>query len=113
MMLVRAVIKPFKLEDVLEALRDLDIRGVTAIEVSGFGRQGGHVEMYRGIEYRIDFLPKIELEIVVTDELVDDVLAAIRDGAGTGKIGDGKIWVVPVDRVVRVRTGDEGPNAVA
>ena len=113
MMLVRAVINPFKLEDVLEALRDLDIRGVTAIEVSGFGRQGGHVEMYRGIEYRIDFLPKIELEIVVTDELVDDVLAAIRDGAGTGKIGDGKIWVVPVDRVVRVRTGDEGPNAVA
>ena len=113
MMLVRAVIKPFKLDDVLEALRDLDVRGVTAIEVSGFGRQGGHVEMYRGIEYRIDFLPKIELEIVVTDELVDDVLAAIRDGAGTGKIGDGKIWVVPVDRVVRVRTGDEGPNAVA
>ena len=113
MMLVRAVIKPFKLEDVLEALRDLDIRGVTAIEVSGFGRQGGHVEMYRGIEYRIDFLPKIELEIVVTDELVDDVLAAIRDGAGTGKIGDGKIWVVPVDRVMRVRTGEEGPNAVA
>jgi nitrogen regulatory protein P-II 1 len=113
MMLVRAVIKPFKLEDVLEALRDLDVRGVTAIEVSGFGRQGGHVEMYRGIEYRIDFLPKIELEIVVTDELADDVLAAIRDGAATGKIGDGKIWVVPVDRVVRVRTGDEGPNAVA
>ena len=113
MMLVRAVIKQFKLEDVLEALRDLDVRGVTAIEVSGFGRQGGHVEMYRGIEYRIDFLPKIELEIVVTDELADDVLAAIRDGAATGKIGDGKIWVVPVDRVVRVRTGDEGPNAVA
>jgi nitrogen regulatory protein P-II 1 len=113
MMLVRAVIKPFKLEDVLEALRDLDVRGVTAIEVSGFGRQGGHVELYRGIEYRIDFLPKIELEIVVTDELADDVLAAIRDGAATGKIGDGKIWVVPVDRVVRVRTGDEGPNAVA
>jgi nitrogen regulatory protein PII len=113
MMLVRAVIKPFKLEDVLEALRDLDIRGVTAIEVSGFGRQGGHVEMYRGIEYRIDFLPKIELEIVVTDELVDDVLAAICNGAGTGKIGDGKIWVVPVDRVMRVRTGEEGPNAVA
>jgi nitrogen regulatory protein P-II 1 len=112
MMLVRAVIKPFKLENVLEALRDLDVRGVTAIEVSGFGRQGGHVEIYRGIEYRIDFLPKIELEIVVTDELVDDVLTAIRDGAGTGKIGDGKIWVVPVDRVVRVRTGDEGPNAV-
>ncbi len=113
MMLVRAIIKPFKLEDVLESLRDLDVRGVTAIEVSGFGRQGGHVEIYRGIEYRIDFLPKLELEIVVTDELVDDVLAAIRDGAGTGKIGDGKIWVVPVDRVVRVRTGEEGPSAVA
>jgi nitrogen regulatory protein P-II 1 len=113
MMLVRAIIKPFKLEDVLESLRDLDVRGVTAIEVSGFGRQGGHVEIYRGIEYRIDFLPKLELEIVVTDELVDDVLAAIRDGAGTGKIGDGKIWVVPVDRVVRVRTGEEGPDAVA
>ena len=112
MMLVTAVIKPFKLEDVLEALRDLDIRGVTAIEVSGFGRQGGHVEMYRGIEYRIDFLPKIELEIVVPDELVDEVLVAISGGAGTSKIGDGKIWVVPVDRVVRVRTGEEGPAAV-
>jgi nitrogen regulatory protein P-II 1 len=112
MMLVTAVIKPFKLEDVLEALRDLDIRGVTAIEVTGFGRQGGHIETYRGVEYRIDFLPKIQLEVVATEAVVDDVVAAIRGGAGTGKIGDGKIWVSPVSRVVRVRTGEEGEAAV-
>jgi nitrogen regulatory protein PII len=112
MMLVKAVIKPFKLEDVLESLRDLDVRGVTAIEVTGFGRQGGHVEMYRGIEYRIDLLPKIEIEVVVNDDLVDDVVAAIHGGATTGKIGDGKVWVTPVERVVRVRTGEEGPAAL-
>jgi nitrogen regulatory protein P-II 1 len=112
MMIVTAVIKPFKLEDVLEALRDLDIRGVTAIEVTGFGRQGGHIETYRGVEYRIDFLPKIQLEVVATEAVVDDVVAAIRGGAGTGKIGDGKIWVSPVSRVVRVRTGEEGEAAV-
>ena len=112
MMLVTAVIKPFKLDDVLEALRDLDVRGVTAIEVTGFGRQGGHVETYRGVEYRIDFLPKIQLEVVATEAAVDDVVAAISAGAGTGKIGDGKIWVSPVDRVLRVRTGEEGPAAI-
>jgi nitrogen regulatory protein PII len=110
--LVNAIIKPFKLEDVLEALRDLDVRGVTAIEVSGFGRQGGHVEMYRGVEYRMDFLPKIEIQVVTTDEMVDQVVAAIRDGAATGKIGDGKLWVTPVDEVVRIRTGERGADAV-
>ena len=109
---VTAVIKPFKLDDVKEALRDLDIQGMTVIEVTGVGRQGGHVETYRGAEYRIDLLPKLCLELVVDDAAVAAVIDAISAGAVTGKIGDGKVWVVPVDTIVRLRTGEQGPDAV-
>ncbi|MEO6123452.1 MAG: P-II family nitrogen regulator [Ilumatobacteraceae bacterium] len=112
MKLITAIIKPFKLDDVTEALRDLDIAGVTTSEVTGFGRQGGHAETFRGAEYRIDFLPKVQIEIVVPDDQADAVVAAVRDGAATGKIGDGKIWVRDVERVVRVRTGQEGDDAL-
>ncbi len=109
---VTAVIKPFKLDNVQEALRDLEIQGMTVTEVSGFGRQGGHSEVYRGTEYRIDLLPKLCLELVVDDADVDDVIDAIRSGAATGKIGDGKIWVTRVDTVVRLRTMERGPDAL-
>jgi nitrogen regulatory protein P-II 1 len=112
MKLVTAVIKPFKLDDVQEALRDLEIQGMTVTEVRGFGRQGGHAEVYRGAEYRIEFLPKIRLDIVVADEMADAVVEAMRTGAATGKIGDGKAWVTDVERVVRFRTGEEGPDAL-
>jgi nitrogen regulatory protein PII len=112
MKLVTAVIKPFKLDDVSEALRDLDVRGMTVSEVRGFGRQGGHAEVYRGAEYRIDFVPKIRIEVVATDESVDDVIDAIAAGAATGKIGDGKIWVTNVERVVRIRTREEAADAL-
>ncbi len=112
MKMVTTIIKPFKLDDVLEALRDLDVRGVTSTEVRGFGRQGGHVEVYRGVEYRIDFVPKVQLDVVVDDHQIDDVIEVIRAGALTGKIGDGKIWIRDIDRVVRVRTGEEGSAAV-
>jgi nitrogen regulatory protein PII len=113
MKLVTAIIKTFKLEDVQESLRDLTISGLTVTEVRGFGRQGGHSEVYRGAEYRIEFLPKLRLEIVVGDELVDAVVEAIRRGATTGKIGDGKVWVTDVERVVRLRTGEEGADALS
>ena len=109
---VTAIIKPFKLENVQEALRDLDIQGMTVTEVSGVGRQGGHVETYRGAEYRIDLLPKLCVEVVVDDGALHAVVDAIRDGAVTGKIGDGKIWVIPVDDAVRLRTGEHGPDAL-
>jgi nitrogen regulatory protein P-II 1 len=109
---VTAIIKPFKLENVQEALRDLDIQGMTVTEVSGAGRQGGHSEVYRGAEYRIDLLPKLCIEVVVADEQVDAVIEAIRDGAMTGKIGDGKLWVVPVEQLVRLRTGEQGTEAL-
>ena len=109
---VTAIIKPFKLENVQEALRDLDVQGMTVTEVSGVGRQGGHVETYRGAEYRIDLLPKLRVEVVVDDDDVGAVVDAIRDGAVTGKIGDGKIWVTPVDDVVRLRTGEHGSDAL-
>ena len=112
MKLVTAIIKPFKLDDVKEALRDLDVRGMTMSEVNGFGRQGGHSEVYRGAEYTIDFVPKVRLDLVVADEAVDAIVDAIRNGAATGRIGDGKIWVTDVGRVVRVRTGDEGADAL-
>lgn len=112
MKLVTAVIKPFKLDDVQEALRDLEIQGMTVTEVRGFGRQGGHAEVYRGAEYRIEFLPKIRLDLVVADDRADAVVEAIRTGAATGKIGDGKAWVTDVDRVVRFRTGEEGEDAL-
>ena len=113
MKLITAVIKPFKLEDVQEALRDLDVGGMTVTDVTGHGRQGGHTEVYRGAEYRISLLPKLRIEVVVSDELVDVVVDAICAGAATGRIGDGKVWVTDVVRVVRVRTTEEGDEALA
>ena len=113
MKLITAVIKPFKLEDVQEALRDLDIGGMTVTDVTGHGRQGGHTEVYRGAEYRISLLPKLRIEVVVSDERVDVVVDAICAGAATGRIGDGKVWVTDVVRVVRVRTTEEGDDALA
>ncbi len=112
MKLITAVIKPFKLDDVKDALRSLDTAGMTVGEVRGFGRQGGHTETYRGAEYRVDFVPKVRVEIVVDDSTVDAVVDAIRGAAATGQIGDGKIWVTDVGRIVRIRTGDEGSDAV-
>jgi nitrogen regulatory protein P-II 1 len=110
--LITAIIKPFKLENVQEALADLDVRGMTVAEVSGVGRQGGHSETYRGAEYRINLLPKLRVEVVVADTDADAVVDAFRAGAITGKIGDGKIWVSPVERLIRIRTGEEGDDAV-
>jgi len=112
MKLITAVIKPFKLDDVKEALRAAGITGLTVSEVRGFGRQGGHTETYRGAEYKIDFVPKVAVEIVVDDAEVDQILETITVAAATGKIGDGKIWVTQVDRLIRIRTGEEGPDAV-
>jgi len=112
MKLITAVIKPFKLDEVKDALKGAGVTGITVNEVRGFGRQGGHTETYRGAEYKIDFVPKASLSIVVDDEQVDAVVEAIAAAARTDKIGDGKIWVTSVDRVVRIRTGEEGPDAV-
>jgi len=112
MKLITAIIKPFKLDDVKSALRALELSGLTVHEVRGFGRQGGHTETYRGAEYRIDFVPKICLEIVVGDSAADAVVDAIRAAAVTGKIGDGKIWVTHVERLVRIRTAEEGDDAL-
>jgi nitrogen regulatory protein P-II 1 len=112
MKLVTAIIKPFKLDNVQEALRDLDVRGMTVSEVRGFGRQGGHVETYRGAEYRIDFVPKLCVELVVADEMADRVVDAILGGASTGRIGDGKVWVRSVERLMRIRTREEGSDAL-
>lgn len=112
MKLVTAVIKPFKLDDVKDALKAADVAGITVSEVRGFGRQGGHTETYRGAEYKIDFVPKVSISVVVTDEAVDAVVDTIVSAAATGKIGDGKIWVTEVDRLVRIRTGEEGADAV-
>ncbi|MCK5720959.1 MAG: P-II family nitrogen regulator [Gammaproteobacteria bacterium] len=109
---IEAIIKPFKLDDVREALSDIGITGMTASEVKGFGRQKGHTELYRGAEYVIDFLPKVKVEIVITDEQVDVSIEAITNAARTGKIGDGKIFVSEVERVVRIRTGEEGDTAI-
>jgi len=109
---VEAVIKPFKLDDVREALSEIGITGMTAIEVKGFGRQKGHTELYRGAEYVVDFLPKVKLDIVVRDEDVDRVVETITSAARTGKIGDGKIFVTTVERVVRIRTGETDNDAV-
>jgi len=109
---VEAIIKPFKLDDVREALSQAGITGMTAIEVKGFGRQKGHTELYRGAEYVVDFLPKIKVEIAVDDSLVDQVIEAITNAARTGKIGDGKIFVFDVDQVIRIRTGETGPDAL-
>ncbi|MDJ0866681.1 MAG: P-II family nitrogen regulator [Myxococcota bacterium] len=109
---VEAIIKPFKLDEVKEALQAAGIQGMTVSEVKGFGRQKGHTELYRGAEYVVDFLPKIKLEIACSDEMVDKVVQAIREAANTGRIGDGKIFVLPVEEVVRIRTGESGPEAV-
>jgi len=112
MKLVTAIIKPFKLDDVREALAAIGVSGITVIEVKGFGRQKGHTELYRGAEYVVDFLPKIKLEIAVDDPLVDQVIEAITNTARTGKIGDGKIFVFELHQVNRIRTGETGSNAL-
>jgi nitrogen regulatory protein PII len=112
MKLVTAIIKPFKLDDVNDALKAIGVAGITVEEVRGFGRQGGHSETYRGAEYKIDFVPKLSLAIVVADDAVDSVVDTIVSAASTGKIGDGKIWVTDVERLVRIRTGEEGVDAI-
>ncbi len=109
---IEAIIKPFKLDEVKEGLHELGIHGMTVTEVKGFGRQKGHTELYRGAEYVVDFLPKIKLEIVVSDEMADKVVDSIVQAANTGRIGDGKIFVSPLDEIVRIRTGERGPDAV-
>ncbi|MGD8587871.1 MAG: P-II family nitrogen regulator [Chromatiales bacterium] len=112
MKMISAIIKPFKLDDVREALSEIGVAGITVTEVKGFGRQKGHTELYRGAEYVVDFLPKIKVEIAVDDKVVDQVVEAITNAAKTGKIGDGKIFVTPLEQVVRVRTGETGPEAL-
>ncbi|MDX8389661.1 MAG: P-II family nitrogen regulator [Mariprofundaceae bacterium] len=109
---ITAVIKPFKLDDVKDALLELNITGMTVMEVRGHGRQKGHTELYRGAEYSVDFLPKTEVNIVVTEDLVDAAVECIKDAASTGKIGDGKIFVSPIERVIRIRTGEEDADAL-
>jgi nitrogen regulatory protein P-II 1 len=109
---IEAIIKPFKLDEVKEALNDLGITGMTLTEVKGFGRQKGHTEIYRGAEYQVDFVPKLMVSIVVDDPLVDRVVETIAGKAGTGKIGDGKIFILPVEEAVRIRTGERGKDAV-
>lgn len=112
MKLITAVIKPFKLDDVREALADIGVQGITVTEVKGFGRQKGHTELYRGAEYVVDFLPKIKLEIAVAQDMVDSIVEAITKSAATGKIGDGKIFISSLDEVIRIRTGETGEEAV-
>ena len=112
MKLIVAVLKPFKLDEVKEALKALGVHGMTLTEAQGFGRQRGHTEVYRGAEYEVDFVPKIRLEVVVDDAQVDEVANAIVDVAGTGKIGDGKVWILPVEEIIRVRTGERGADAL-
>jgi nitrogen regulatory protein P-II 1 len=112
MRLITAVIKPHRLDDVKEALVKVGVQAMTVTEVKGFGRQGGHTETYRGAEYRVDFVPKIKLEIVADDAQIDEITMAVRDAAQTGVIGDGKIWVTPVESLVRIRTGDVGSAAI-
>ncbi len=109
---VEAIIKPFKLDEVKESLNEIGIQGITVSEVKGFGRQKGHTELYRGAEYVVDFIPKIKMEIIVSDELVSKVVEVIAESARTGRIGDGKIFVTPVDEVVRIRTGETGDDAI-
>lgn len=112
MKLIVAIIKPFKLDDVREALQEAGVQGMTAAEVKGFGRQKGHTELYRGAEYIVDFLPKIKLEIAAEDDRVDAIVEAIRNAANTGKIGDGKIFIYPLEQVIRIRTNESGPDAL-
>lgn len=112
MKLVTAIIKPFRLDDVRDALSSIGVRGITVSEVKGFGRQKGHTELYRGAEYTVDFLPKTRIEAAVTDDLLDQVIETITNSAQTGKIGDGKIFVHDLQQVVRIRTGESGPDAI-
>ena len=112
MKLVVAVVKPFKLDEVKEALREIGVNGLTATEVEGFGRQRGHTEVYRGAEYQVDFVPKVKIEILTEDDEVQGVVDAIMKAARTGKIGDGKIWVIPAEQLIRIRTGEMGPDAI-
>ncbi len=112
MKLVTAIIKPFKLDDVREALSEIGVQGITVTEVKGFGRQKGHTELYRGAEYVVDFLPKVKLELAIDADLLDQVIEAISTAANTGKIGDGKIFVAPLEQVVRIRTGETGTEAL-
>ena len=109
---IEAIIKPFKLDEVKEALQDVGVQGLSVIEVKGFGRQKGHTELYRGAEYVVDFLPKVKIEVVLDDDQVDAAIAAIVDAAKTEKIGDGKIFVSPVEQAVRIRTGESGSDAL-
>ncbi len=112
MKLITAVVKPFRLDDVRNALAEVGVQGMTVTEVKGFGRQKGHTELYRGAEYVVDFLPKVKVEVAVTDELVDQVVEAIIEAAKTGKVGDGKIFVTSLDQVYRIRTGETGDQAI-
>ena len=112
MKLIVGIIKPFKLDDVKDALKDLGVQGLTVSDVQGFGRQRGHTEVYRGAEYTIDFVPKVRIEILVDDADVERVTTTIVETSRTGKIGDGKVWVIPVESVVRIRTGEAGPDAL-
>ncbi len=112
MKLVVAILKPFKLDDVKERLKALNVSGMTITEAQGFGRQRGHTEVYRGAEYDVDFVPKLKLEVLIDDSQVDEIVEAIVSAANTGKIGDGKVWVVPVEQAVRVRTGERGADAL-
>ena len=112
MKIITAIIKPFKLDDVRQALGEIGVQGLTVSEVKGFGRQKGHTELYRGAEYVVDFLPKVKLEIAIDDDLVDQAVEAITNSANTGKIGDGKIFITPLEQVVRIRTGESGPAAL-
>ncbi|MEK7321492.1 MAG: P-II family nitrogen regulator [Pseudomonadota bacterium] len=112
MKLVVAIIKPFKLDDVREALSEIGVQGITVTEVKGFGRQKGHTELYRGAEYVVDFLPKVKLEVAIDDALLDRVIESVTKSANTGKIGDGKIFVFNLDQAIRIRTGETGPDAL-
>ena len=112
MKFVTAIIKPFKLDDVREALSEIGVQGITVTEVKGFGRQKGHTELYRGAEYVVDFLPKVKIDIAISTDMLDQVLEAISKAANTGKIGDGKIFVSSIEQVVRIRTGETGPEAL-
>ena len=112
MRLITAIVKPFKLDDVKAALEAAGVTGLTVSEAQGFGRQGGHTEVYRGAEYRVDFVPKVRVEVVVADEDADRVVRALVDAARTGRIGDGKVWTTPVDDLIRIRTDERGPDAL-
>jgi len=109
---IEAIVKPFKLDEVKEALHEIGLQGITVIEAKGFGRQKGHTELYRGAEYIVDFLPKVKIEIVLEDSMVEKAIEAIKKSASTGRIGDGKIFIINIERAVRIRTGEEGSEAI-